>query len=173
MFSRATIRPFLLAITWIPVLMTAREFVHVSQIKGKSMRPTLNPNDNSTDWVLVKLFRPRHRERNDIILFRAPSDPNVIYCKRIKGLSNDALYLDHKDMVANNKSQLTLVPNGHLWVEGDNTHSVDSRSFGPISDGLVLGKVLCVIWPPERWGTNLNRWVGRDILAPDTDAESN
>ncbi|SMN21756.1 similar to Saccharomyces cerevisiae YMR035W IMP2 Catalytic subunit of the mitochondrial inner membrane peptidase complex [Maudiozyma saulgeensis] len=165
MSRKSILRTVLLTATWIPVVMTMREFVHVSQIKGKSMRPTLNPNDDSTDWVLVKLFRPRRRERDDIVLFRAPTDPNVIYCKRIKGLSNDALYLDNDSMVRQDKSHLTLVPNGHLWVEGDNTHSVDSRSFGPISDGLVIGKVMCVIWPPERWGTNLNRWVGRDILA--------
>lgn len=145
--------------------MTVTETVHISQIKGTSMRPTLNPNDNSTDWVLVKLFRPTNRERNDIVLFRSPSDADTIYCKRVKGLANDALHLDKNSTKRETRKDLTLVPNGHLWVEGDNTHSVDSRSFGPISDGLVLGKVVCIIWPPRRWGTDLNRWVGRDVLA--------
>lgn len=165
MSRKSAVRSALLAVTWIPVMLTATEFVHISQIKGSSMRPTLNPNDGSTDWVLLNLWNPMERLRNDIVLLRSPKDPDVVYCKRVKGLSNDALYLDQQSRNRGDKTKLKLVPNGHLWVEGDNAHSVDSREFGPVSKGLVIGKVVCVIWPPQRWGTDLNRWVGRDILA--------
>ena len=41
-----------------------------------------------------------------------------------------------------------VVPSGHVWLEGDNKEfSMDSRAFGPISEGLVTGKVLYKIWP--------------------------
>ena len=40
------------------------------------------------------------------------------------------------------------MPDGHIWVEGDNsTNSSDSRHYGPVPASLVLGKVLLRIWP--------------------------
>lgn len=36
----------------------------------------------------------------------------------------------------------TFVPQGHVWVEGDNpAYSVDSRSYGPIPEQLIVGRV--------------------------------
>jgi signal peptidase I len=44
------------------------------------------------------------------------------------------------------------VPRGELFVMGDNReHSGDSRSFGPISAGKVIGRAFTVIWPPEHF----------------------
>ena len=41
-----------------------------------------------------------------------------------------------------------LVPEGHIWVEGDNKeNSKDSRDFGPISVALLDGIVRAKIWP--------------------------
>lgn len=55
----------------------------------------------------------------------------------------------------------TVVPRNHLWVEGDNEfHSIDSNTFGPVSLGLVVGKVVLLLWPISRWGTDLRG--GRD-----------
>ena len=51
------------------------------------------------------------------------------------------------------------VPAGHIWVEGDirNRHkTLDSNYYGPISVGLVTGKVNYILSPwrnhgPIRW----------------------
>jgi signal peptidase I len=41
-----------------------------------------------------------------------------------------------------------IVPDGHLWVEGDNPwNSNDSRNYGPIPASLIVGRVLCRLWP--------------------------
>ena len=36
----------------------------------------------------------------------------------------------------------TTVPRGHVWLQGDNPlHSHDSRHYGTVPVGLILGKV--------------------------------
>ena len=35
-----------------------------------------------------------------------------------------------------------------IWVEGDNKkNSMDSREFGPVSEGLIAGVFKIKIWP--------------------------
>jgi len=54
-------------------------------------------------------------------------------------------------------SSLVIVPDGHLWVEGDNSvESSDSRFYGPVSSALLVGKVLMRIWPLNRRSRNCN-----------------
>jgi signal peptidase I len=39
------------------------------------------------------------------------------------------------------------------FLEGDNrSQSCDSRAFGPVPNGNVVGRVFVVYWPPRRWG---------------------
>jgi len=46
------------------------------------------------------------------------------------------------------ESSLEVVPDGHLWVEGDNSlNSADSRNYGSVPSALVVGKVWLRIWP--------------------------
>lgn len=41
------------------------------------------------------------------------------------------------------KTGEVVVPQGHLWIEGDAPYrrSVDSNMFGPVPEQLVIGKV--------------------------------
>lgn len=46
------------------------------------------------------------------------------------------------------RSQMIYVPNGHVWLEGDNSdNSLDSRNYGPVPMGLIQSRALVRIWP--------------------------
>ena len=58
------------------------------------------------------------------------------------------------------------LPPQHIWVEGDNQAeearwSLDSRTYGPVPVGLVVGRVERVVWPWGRRGEIGRKREGR------------
>lgn len=154
------IRTTFLTLTWFPVLYSFTNHVYQPyQVTGSSMSPTFNPRTSnmSNDIVLVQKFNvksPNSLLKGDIIMFRSPKDPEKLLTKRIVGTQGDVIRPKSPPYP---KSEVKI-PRNHLWVEGDNSfHSIDSNNFGPISQGLVVGKVISVIWPLNRLGTDLER----------------
>lgn len=46
------------------------------------------------------------------------------------------------------RSNVIVVPRGHVWVEGDNSaNSMDSRQYGPIPLGLIRSRAVLRLWP--------------------------
>lgn len=46
-----------------------------------------------------------------------------------------------------------VVPKGSVFVLGDNRGSShDGRCFGPISEDLIVGRAVAIIWPPSKIG---------------------
>jgi hypothetical protein len=73
------------------------------------------------------------------------TDPYEYVIKRLVGLEDDVI-----NSCYSNKE--IKISKGKCWVEGDNrTNSIDSKNYGPISLGLIIGKATHVIWPPNHW----------------------
>lgn len=118
-------------------------FYSVSGSTGVSMLPTMYM---SGEWIIIsKLHKHGHNVRvGDVVCARHPVFANEWVTKRVIGMPGDFV-LTGKEM--------KKVPKGHCWIEGDNLEwSRDSREFGPIPLGLVIGKVVWRILPMRRFG---------------------
>lgn len=101
-------------------------------------------------------------KRGEIIVFKFPLDPKKDFVKRVVGLPGDVVemrdgrviinrkvleepYLENKD--GSNRDPVRL-GKGEYFVLGDNrSHSNDSRSWGPVPEANLQGKVWMVYWP--------------------------
>ncbi|CAN0927958.1 Mitochondrial inner membrane protease subunit 2 [Linum grandiflorum] len=151
---------FLLGIIGIPV---TDRLASVVPVRGQSMSTTLNPDSDSIfdDRVLVEKLSLRRYSfsHGDVVVFRSPVDHKEKLVKRIIGLPGDWVGTPHT-------YDVVKVPEGHCWVEGDNMiPSMDSRSFGPIPLGLASGRVVRIVWPPQRMG-KVERRVPEGRLCP-------
>lgn len=110
------------------------------------MHPALNPeaNDGRGDLVVVNKLTGLlcTYNRGDVVVLRSPQRPRERIVKRLIGIEGDWL-------MAEGHSEIIRVPEGHCWIEGDNTgDSVDSASeYGALPLALIEGQVLGVCWP--------------------------
>jgi signal peptidase I len=135
------------------------------RVESISMQPTLHAgNFVLVNKIAYKLGAP---ERGDVIVFRYPPDPEQVpYIKRIIGLPGDHIHIYDGKVFVNDQLFVEpyiasttqqggewIVPDGSLFVMGDNrNNSSDSRSWGMVPVGNVIGKAEVVYWPPDKWG---------------------
>jgi signal peptidase I len=119
-------------------------------------------------FFTVKPFK--ELKRGDIIVFRYPKNPSVYYIKRVIGLPGEKIEIrDNKIKIYNaqnpegfvldesgylsssvetNGDQVVQLSDTEYFVLGDNrNYSSDSRSWGPVPERNVIGKVLLRAWP--------------------------
>lgn len=142
------------------------------EIKGSSMEPNFHNNEYIlTDKISYRFKDP---ERGNIIVFKAPKNPDIDYIKRIIGLPGDRVKVEKGDVYINDKKlpepylhdksllfpgsymqegiNVTVAP-GEYFVMGDNRpHSSDSREFGPIPKKSIIGKAFLRYWPIKEIG---------------------
>ncbi|MDW3218408.1 MAG: signal peptidase I [Acidimicrobiales bacterium] len=145
-------------------------------IPSPSMDPTLRNDDRVL--VNKLSYRLGDVERGDIIVFERPEDvPSDTddFIKRAIGLpgevvtfSDGAVFIDGRalsedyvgeHLTTNDRlipgcdnapavADSCLVPEGHVFVMGDNRDaSLDSRSFGPIDEDTIVGRAFLKVWP--------------------------
>ena len=144
-------------------LFTSARFV----VEGNSMLPTLG------DGQSVVAVRSRRRwnrlERGDIVVFCHLEFPGRVFIKRLVGLPDEQVrvengavyidgvlleepYLDGQSVERQDLNRNWWNGPGELFVVGDNRQeSEDSRTFGPVDGGLVLGRVWLRCWPLSAW----------------------
>ena len=111
----------------------------------------------------------------DVIEAHSPIFMNQPVGKRIIGMPGDFVVVDPMmsttsgglpmlGLVGDDGSRvepkMVQVPDGHVWVVGDNLNwSRDSRFYGPLPMALITGKVLCSAAGPFDW-----KWIGDSQL---------
>ena len=115
--------------------------------QGPSMAPIF---DSRNTLVLLDCFTTRFIRRyqphiGEIVVMQNPFKPGCTIVKRVIALEGEyAEFFSYKT----SQMEKVLVPEGHIWVEGDNKeNSKDCRDFGPISLNLLDGVVRAKIWP--------------------------
>jgi len=118
----------------------------------------------------VKPFK--ELQRGDVVVFRYPKNPKIFYIKRIIGLPgekieisgdkvkifnseapngfvlNESKYLSTSVMTS---GEINMTLGGEYFVMGDNReYSSDSRSWGPVPEVDVMGKVVLRAWPVSK-----------------------
>lgn len=138
------------------------------EVNGESMHPNfLNNEYVLTNLVALRLGNPK---LGDVVVFKAPPDPEKDYIKRVIGVAGDSVMVKDGDVYLNNqlldessflKSDIktyagaflkegepVTVPPGEYFVMGDNRpYSSDSREWGFVPQSNLIGESFFVYWP--------------------------
>ena len=141
------------------------------QVSGNSMLPTFFDKEYIlTNIITLRFNKPK---QGDIIVFKAPPDPEKDYIKRVIGIPGDTIMIKNGDIYVNEKlldqnaylapaaktygasflkENITItVPTDSYFVLGDNrSGSSDSREWGFVPFESIVGKSLFVYWPLDK-----------------------
>ena len=131
--------------------------VNVTYCIGPSMIPTIHQSGN---LVLIDSFNYRLRseayKNGDVVISTCPYDADKTVCKRVTAVEGDTVKVKSPRGSGFNMESITIPP-GHVWLAGDNaSNSTDSRTYGPVSLGLIKGKVF--------WKFSLRPWTFEKVV---------
>jgi signal peptidase I len=150
----------------LAIVMPIRYFLFQPFIvRGQSMEP----NFSDGDYLIIDelSYRLRDPQRGEIIVFRSPTNPSSRYIKRIIGLPGETvkvkggqitIYIDDssvaldEDYLPGNLEtsgdlQISLSPDQYFVLGDNRSASYDSRKFGPLIEGNIIGRVYFRAWP--------------------------
>jgi len=152
---RLIVEPLAIALA---LAVGVRAAVGIYSIPSASMIPSLQVGDH----ILVTPYRFGEPLRGDVIVFHAPANPSEFVVKRIIGVAGDVIDTrqgrvrigEHTlaepyllKQATTGSIEPLVVPHDSFFVMGDNREdSVDSRRWGTLPRGLVVGKVRLVLW---------------------------
>jgi signal peptidase I len=167
-----------LVLTLIIFLVIQTFIAQPYRVEQQSMERTLEPDQ----YVLVDKLTPRFDtyKHGDIVVFNPPADwiqpDGTPFIKRVIGVGGDTVEIKDDGFVYINGIQLNEpyvyqedgraqptvsstdpplweIPDGELFVMGDHREkSSDSRTFGPIENGDVIGRAWLRYWPFDTFG---------------------
>ena len=175
----------------LAIFLGVRSVVQNFRVEGASMEPTLE----TAQYLLISKASYFHIEgtpfdrflptthqgstdylfggpqRGDVVVFRAPTQPDKDFIKRIIGLPGDTILVKNGVVIINGTpleeayihypatytypfdGQPKQVPDANYFVLGDNRpNSSDSHLgwFVPVDN--LIGKAWISYWPPTDWG---------------------
>lgn len=137
------------------------------RVEGTSMLPRLEDRDRL--FINKFVYHISKIERDDVVVFHYPRDPEKSYIKRVIALPGDRLRIDHGQVWLNDKPLREdyvparyrdtrslpemVIPADSYFMMGDHRSiSSDSREFGPVARDLIYGKAVFVYWPAKDAG---------------------
>jgi len=160
-------------VDWIESIVVAlilaliiRQFAfQTSEVLSGSMIPTLLVRDRVIVNKLVYRYYGK-LERGDVVLFKSTITPPRDFIKRLIGLPGENIRIRSGQVLINGKmidqSKWPVIwdssnfgpykiPENSYFFLGDNRpDSFDSRFWGPVPRGNIIGKAELMIWPPLR-----------------------
>lgn len=107
------------------LVLAARRWLDVVEVRGQSMAPSLLPGDR-----LLAVRLGRRPRRGEIVLVPDPREPSRELIKRVARLDRTGILL-----------------------RGDNrARSTDGRAFGAVRPGVIRWRIALRYWPPDRIG---------------------
>ena len=160
------------SILWaVALALLIRTFIAAPfKIPSGSMRPALIEGDR----ILVNkfLYRFRPPRRGDIIVFRFPEDPKRPFIKRLIALGGDevrirdgqvwvngqplpasltqATHYYNQGQLADEQSAMRVPPDAYFVLGDNSASSHDSRFWGFVPKRFLIGRAICIFWPPQR-----------------------
>lgn len=145
------------------------------EIPSGSMEETIQTGDMV--FAEKVSYYLRDVEQGDIITFNDPLSPGRVLIKRVIAVGGQTVDINDEDgyvyvdgeplaepytdglpsyRLENSIANVTYpytVPEGELWVMGDNRiNSQDSRYFGSIDEDSVTGRGVLIYWPLDHFG---------------------
>ena len=159
----------------LAIIIPVRYFlIQPFYVQGSSMEP----NFHNSEYLIIDeiSYRFNDPQRGDVVVFKYPRNPQEFFIKRIIGLPGEKLKFKSGDIYVYNdmyergvKLKEKYLPQGvetgqsgsdiesvklkedEYYVLGDNRNaSRDSRSFGPVDESMIVGKVLFRGWPLDK-----------------------
>ena len=157
-------RPILITLGAIVLVMVSVRFVaEPMRVSSDSMSPAFRTGDE----VLVQKLRAHARKPSsgDVVVVHSPTSGDLVI-KRVAavagqtvGIADGVLRVDggpvpepyvDRAQVDGTYYGPVRVPPGTVFLLGDQRlGSVDSRSFGPVQVGSIVGRVVFRVWPPS------------------------
>ena len=143
------------------------------QVNGDSMYPNFTDNEYIlTNIISLNFEKPK---KGEVIVFKAPPDPEKDFIKRVIAAPNDKIYIKDGLVFLNGEKldeskylksdvktyggsflkegQEVTVPKNSYFFMGDNrSYSSDSREWGFVTIKSIIGKSFFVYWPLNKMG---------------------
>lgn len=135
------------------------------------------PTFSDKQYILTNIITLRfgNPEIGDVVVFKAPNDPEKDYIKRVIGVPGNTVLIRNGDIYINGQlldqsaylkrsvktyggsffkeEEPIAVPSDSYVVMGDNrAGSSDSREWGFVPIKSIIGKSLFVYWPLNKMG---------------------
>jgi signal peptidase I len=186
----STLREYFVTTVYCTIiaLFVTTYVVHPMTVPTPSMEPTILVGDR----LLIDKFTYRNAfspgfpmtpagevQRGDIVVFKFPEQPEILYVKRAVGLPEETLEIRNQTVHINGRPVgepykvhrfsnsdgpglvhpfenrrdnfgPVVIPEGHYFMLGDNRDdSADSRYFGFLPQEYIVGRPLVVFWSYE------------------------